>query len=241
MPLFTKFFKLKSVSENRFGKYMLYALGEVILVVVGILIALQINNYNEENKQQKLLNGILKSVSYDLAQDTVRMAAAIRYYEAKDELTTKIMNDEYQRADFASCAVCGVLISTYFPVSINDKGYHQLKNYNETSKSRDSLVVDVVQFYGALRPLLDEFGAQVKDYTLENIENWRDSQPWFSEIISGRVDERFIDYMTTLDFKNRAAYYNVIACKNYLLYLKLYKKNAEEVLGLLEARLAASD
>lgn len=38
------------LSENKFSKYLIYALGEIILVVIGILIALQINNSNNTNK-----------------------------------------------------------------------------------------------------------------------------------------------------------------------------------------------
>ncbi len=40
------------MTENRFGKYLLYAIGEIILVVIGILIALQLNNYNDGLKQK---------------------------------------------------------------------------------------------------------------------------------------------------------------------------------------------
>ncbi|WP_425287337.1 DUF6090 family protein [Lutimonas vermicola] len=50
-----KFFRKirqKTLTENKFSKYLLYAIGEIILVVIGILIALQINNYNELNKQR---------------------------------------------------------------------------------------------------------------------------------------------------------------------------------------------
>jgi hypothetical protein len=38
------------ISQNKFSKYLLYAIGEIILVVIGILIALNINNWNESNK-----------------------------------------------------------------------------------------------------------------------------------------------------------------------------------------------
>ncbi|MUP46456.1 hypothetical protein E0K83_11980 [Gramella sp. BOM4] len=56
-----KFFRnirRKLLKENRFKRYMLYAIGEIILVVIGILIALQINNWNEIQKlraQEKLI------------------------------------------------------------------------------------------------------------------------------------------------------------------------------------------
>ena len=40
------------VSQNKFSKYMLYAIGEIILVVIGILIALSINNWNEARKDR---------------------------------------------------------------------------------------------------------------------------------------------------------------------------------------------
>jgi NADH:ubiquinone oxidoreductase subunit 6 (subunit J) len=40
------------LTENRFSKYLLYAIGEIVLVVIGILIALQINNWNEAKKQE---------------------------------------------------------------------------------------------------------------------------------------------------------------------------------------------
>lgn len=56
-----KFFRKvrqKLLSENKLNKYLLYAFGEIILVVIGILIALQINNWNQ-NRLEKL-----KSVDY---------------------------------------------------------------------------------------------------------------------------------------------------------------------------------
>lgn len=48
-----KFFRKirqKLLSENRFRKYLIYAVGEIILVMIGILLALQINNWNENRK-----------------------------------------------------------------------------------------------------------------------------------------------------------------------------------------------
>ncbi len=56
--------------ENSFSKYLLYALGEIILVVIGILIALQINNRNESRKQKGknlvYLNQLCQEVDYNV-------------------------------------------------------------------------------------------------------------------------------------------------------------------------------
>ena len=52
--------------ENKFSKYLLYAIGEIVLVVIGILIALQINNWNESNRDKKQEKVYLKNLKEDL-------------------------------------------------------------------------------------------------------------------------------------------------------------------------------
>ncbi|NNL82776.1 MAG: hypothetical protein HKP28_05265, partial [Winogradskyella sp.] len=49
MIKFIRQIRYNLISENKTGKYFKYAIGEIILVVIGILIALQINNWNIEN------------------------------------------------------------------------------------------------------------------------------------------------------------------------------------------------
>ena len=44
-----RFFRFKKLVSLETGNYLRYAVGEVILVVIGILIALQVNNFNEAN------------------------------------------------------------------------------------------------------------------------------------------------------------------------------------------------
>ncbi len=77
-----KFFRKirqKLLSENKFSKYLLYAVGEIILVVIGILIALSINNWNQKIKRQELRKSYLKSLLADIAQDTIEIKNIIEY------------------------------------------------------------------------------------------------------------------------------------------------------------------
>ena len=55
--------------ENKSGKYLKYAIGEILLVMVGILLALQVNNWNELQKESTLEKEYLKGIRQDLQQD----------------------------------------------------------------------------------------------------------------------------------------------------------------------------
>jgi hypothetical protein len=54
--------------ENKTGKYLKYAIGEIVLVVIGILIALQINNWNETRKEKKLEIELINLLISDLEE-----------------------------------------------------------------------------------------------------------------------------------------------------------------------------
>ncbi|WGK65860.1 DUF6090 family protein [Croceiramulus getboli] len=62
MIKFFRHIRQSMINQNRTRKYLLYAIGEIILVVIGILIALQINNWNEERKQENLEQDYLQAL-----------------------------------------------------------------------------------------------------------------------------------------------------------------------------------
>src|SRR6056297_2336393 len=69
------------MEQNKVRTYTLYAVGEIFLVVVGILIALQINNWNEANKAQKLERSTLLELSIGLEKDRNILVGEVSYYE----------------------------------------------------------------------------------------------------------------------------------------------------------------
>ena len=72
MIKFFRHIRQRLLSENKFSKYLLYAIGEIILVVIGILIALQINTWNETKKnaqqEQLILTQLLAEYESNLQQ-----------------------------------------------------------------------------------------------------------------------------------------------------------------------------
>jgi len=80
LPMIKFFRKIRQnlLSEGKTGKYFKYAIGEIVLVVIGILIALQINNWNEERKADKAENQALLALKNEFEQNIERFQKIIQ-------------------------------------------------------------------------------------------------------------------------------------------------------------------
>ena len=77
------------IAEGKTKKYILYAVGEIILVVIGILIALQINNWNEQQKAKSTEIYVLKEVLSNLNEDAIILNEII---EQRQKAKTSVAN-----------------------------------------------------------------------------------------------------------------------------------------------------
>ena len=67
--------------KKRFNKYFIYALGEILLVVIGILIAVGIGEWRFDIKKEKELIAYYQGLSYDLNQDKKKLESLITLYD----------------------------------------------------------------------------------------------------------------------------------------------------------------
>ena len=119
------------LSENKFNKYILYAIGEIVLVVIGILIALQINNWNIKKKEQLKIKEYAESLIQDLEKDImmadVIFAETIRISKRIDSLAKHVNNknpNEISNIDF----LCLSWNNIYRPYMWNRATIEQLKS-----------------------------------------------------------------------------------------------------------------
>lgn len=219
-------------------KYLLYAVGEVLLVVVGILIALQINNWNEQRTQKNQLESILKNVASDLRQDTLTVNAVIQFYEAIDSASIKIMKGELTQDNFKECPLCPSIVTFYNPVIINQKGYDLLKNYSSDNfNENDTLVANIVQGHSQFITLFDGNNQRLEQTVTKNIGDFQ-KYSWYVDLMSGKVTKEFIDYVVSSeDYKKRVATQNAYAIRNQLAHVKLFRDYARKILIDLDERL----
>ena len=155
-----KFFRIirqNLLMENKTGKpafavgrYFKYALGEIVLVVIGILIALQINNWNEENKINKIRTLKLSQIESDLRADVDALEDGIRIKET--ELDTLISYRDRLLPASATIDTLDKIVYTEFLGRVrvgfsgfNNITYHSMVQSGELGILSDDLVKDLAE------------------------------------------------------------------------------------------------
>lgn len=100
MIIFLRKIRERLLSENKLGKYLIYAVGEILLVVIGILIALQINDWNKNQNERLEEKEILKAMQVDFIESKNRISETIflqeRVIKFGTTLSQLMIEKEYQ-------------------------------------------------------------------------------------------------------------------------------------------------
>ena len=164
--------------ENKPFKYMRYAIGEIVLVVIGILIALQINNWNEHRKLQLQEQNLLKGLKIEFKINHDRLVYVMQTSQQSIENANKLMTyfnqdiSEIQEVKFDSLLFNfqnvwtfnprkGLLNSIIASGQINLIKNVELKNL---LASFEDLVNDVQEELDALSLLNARFNATLEEY-----------------------------------------------------------------------------
>lgn len=90
-----KFFRKirqRMISENRFSKYLLYAIGEIILVMIGILLALQVNNWNEYKAEKRIEKTLMNNLNTEFRNNLHKLKESITQYEETEKSIRLLMS-----------------------------------------------------------------------------------------------------------------------------------------------------
>lgn len=139
--------KQKLIAKNKISKYLIYSLGEILLVVVGILIAVQINNSNQYKKDRKQEQNVLKQIRFDLNANAQEIKGLIVLLnESKVSMDTVLASmKKRKKARLFPIYVSTVHKKEFFNNS--GSGYLLLGSTLGTLIEDDSLRVRVLQLY----------------------------------------------------------------------------------------------
>jgi len=225
------------------NRYLFYAAGELLLVVVGILIALQINNWNEERVEQEEIREYALNLSASIDSDMemlvpveMQMRASIRQAE---ELATYLRHRTIAEMDNAELFFLTTHIG-YRPYAWNRAAIEQLKSAGGLRRMRNRHLAELISDYDALTHHLDqdyredqESARSVWDSIiqlvdlnyapegLEGILNWEDG------FTSSDIERRLTRYQETDQFKLLARMQRPLLSQNLADFRRFANMNRE--------------
>ncbi len=212
------------LSEGKTGKYLKYAIGEIVLVVIGILIALQINSWNENMNIYNHSITHLNNIKKDLVADTMTFSSGIN----RIQNSLSIQENLFNRDIIDKLSIDSILNA--INISFHSVRIYKINN-STFSKLTNSGFVESRSF--------NKIFIDINDYYTKEYNTWIEYLEWDKES-KNRVfgPESFKEWYDTVDFidlnkntksqteTNRNAEY-AIAIKEYIKSTR-FRNNAWE-------------
>ena len=210
--------RMRSIKENSIVKYVLYALGEIILISLGILIAMEINNRNELAKNEARVDKLLTQIQHDILVDVEMANQIIDVYSKKDSLMNRVLSRHVTENEYHENFNYYTLITSVATFQIKDESYKNLMRSSEAIPAKyDSLVIKLDQLYRNNKAAIDEVNEALSDFTKNMLEKWSQKYTWYSEFYINGPSEEELDYFLNDPFyKNDIATYQTYAVENLL-------------------------
>ena len=205
----------KMADDNKPAQYMRYAVGEIALVVIGILIALQINNWNDDRKDKKSERAYLLNIKNDLLRDVASLEDHIINRKEKVNAARNILklmdsNNSFDLIKLNEDFNMMVLIGYFKPNNVTIEELINSGNVNIISNdSIKNQLLNLEFAYKSNLESIDHENFDYEEYISKPYFNSIDFYPSFKILIDGedkkKVNHEYSDYKSLLEnktFKN---------------------------------------
>jgi uncharacterized membrane-anchored protein YhcB (DUF1043 family) len=169
------------IKENKTTNYIKYAIGEIVLVVIGILIALSINNWNEQRKEQNRLLNIYSLIYDDIENDKQELTRNLEFYNQKKSVFDKVAQDSIT-PDLLDQGLSRLLGSSTTTI-LNTTGVNQLREL----QNKDSLTLKIIGAYDYMETIILNLENKISHETTDHTEYLRDTYDWYPEWINHTI------------------------------------------------------
>ena len=213
------------IEGKRFKNYVVYAIGEIVLVVIGILIAVSINKNTEARKAEENTNKMALQIKQKLESDLdiINETRGIISEDLKIyDLYLKKNKTDAERLQVISQAPFLVTINVQF-APINPIMSSALENATSNNSELSQKLLEIEQYYKSMESTLKPMEKIITDELISNLRYIKDNFSWYEKLVSFSakftVDE--YKYFGSDDYRNRVVHMK-------FLYLNAYD-------GLLES------
>jgi hypothetical protein len=190
MIKFFRHIRRSLIQKNQMGKYFKYAIGEIVLVVIGILIALQINNWNERKKEEAFEIEILQQIRANLIKDKLTLQDINTNYNNSLRASAKILNSDWSQQDQDS-------LKYWLGDIVQFDRFQPLSNAYEVAKSKGIDLISNKQLRFLLGSYYDDEISRVQQ-SVKDIEN-AFSRDWVPILEQHSKEFKFKSYVVLKD------------------------------------------
>lgn len=234
-----KFFRRirrKLLDNGNLKNYLVYAVGEIVLVVFGILIALQFNNWNQAHSDETKLVSLLRELAVDLASEVDESEWVLDSYFKKDSLIALNLTGKLEEEDIqAICPECPRLLLLNYPrIPFNTIAYDQVKSMiDRIPKKYEYLIGQIKQLYEVdVKTVLDQ-QASIELRTGNFRQSLISSYPWFRQVAYSQLSSEAVDFfLNDPIYMNRLADYQNLGRK-FWSYVNQFRGRAIHILHLI--------
>ncbi len=233
MIKFFRHIRKRLLTENKFSKYLIYAIGEIALVMIGILLALQVNNWNEAQKNKNIETRALINLRSEFKENSARL---------NDLLNKKLQEDKVNRAFIELISNDTISLDNKIKVSIpSTSGRRWSATYEVLNSLLSSGEIEKLK-NDSLKLLLTTWTNEVTEYiqteprflaSTEKIQNYLDSRIYFEVALEGDEDyKKFpgtyypnnteaLNEAQMITFINDIEFFNLFSTKLNILRIQL--------------------
>nr|WP_298992231.1 DUF6090 family protein [uncultured Polaribacter sp.] len=211
-----KFFRKirqRLLAENRFNKYLLYAVGEIVLVVIGILIALQINNNNEAKNNKERFIKVLKEIRKDLETDLSKTEFLLERGREMDSLTRhvlseKITKEQYLKKENRDLFWVGLQFTAF---DYQKTAFQKFENFNGIIPQEfDSLTNKISNYYNLVVKRYDYMYERLRQQIKDRHDYLATNHNWYYLLRKKETTEEMINfYVNNPVYKNWVSQHSV--------------------------------
>lgn len=243
MIKFFRHIRQRLLSENKFSKYLLYAVGEIVLVVIGILIALSINNWNEGRKEIKKSKALLEEFRRDLARDTIESNYVTGKLARRINIESWALNKiSYDTSQLDSLKL--VFLGPYYQQPMTVRTFNKLQNSENPNLSGfQNLQNNLTKYYTDTKYLLDAYNEEEKYSAMYNeinqviLEKTEINLSGFPMLPNGKKQsENLIYFAQSIKGRNYIKN-NYNRRKGMIKYFKKVKKEAKDLIKQINTSL----
>lgn len=198
------------IGQNKVSNYLLYAIGEIVLVVIGILIALEVNNWNNERKDLKKENYYLNSIktSIKLSQDELNrvIGDAKTISSSADTLFSLLAHKKYNQLDGIVLDSLLFNAGDYSIMTLNDGGIQEILTTGSLDLIHDERIRLMLASWNERMENIRKFEGETeylsRDYN-QHIVHFFDASRWeLDSLQSGVIPEKRHQLLTDPMIRN---------------------------------------